>query len=180
MRGLSEKNRARVIFYSLFVGTVAFLAHRYWYSITVPIPTQDDEIREAVIYQDLDRRIWCGSGKCVCCMSFEGQGDPSDAFLARFHGRFRRKSECEHETVDRLSTRIISMIEIGRIERLGLLDAQVTVAVWCGPLCGSGATVRVHRTNDGWVVLEHRVGWVSRRWAGWRKLRFVGFALASG
>jgi len=167
MHPISRKNLYRVIFCSLFVGALLFLVHRYWYTMTVPIPVQEDDIREAVLHQGLGEQLAdCGPEKVICCISLEGKGDPTDVFLARFQGRFRKGSECEREKGSPLPTHVrtgkpVSIVEVGSVLWLGLTDARVSASVLCGPLCGLGVTVRIHRENNSWIVVERLVGWVS-------------------
>src|SRR5690242_2276980 len=73
----------------------AILADKYWYTMTVPKAVQEDDIREAAIRQGLGEQVAdCGPKGTVCCMSMRGIGDPSDAFLSRFQGQFRKGSDC--------------------------------------------------------------------------------------
>ena len=113
---MSRKNLGRVVFYSLFIGTLAWLGHKYWYTMTVPISVQEDDIREAVVLQSLgEQLVGCGPAS-ACCMSIDGKVDPTDAFLARFHGRFRKGSECERENKSPSAARMTLMIEIGNVQ----------------------------------------------------------------
>jgi len=166
MRTLHRKNICRLVFYSLFVGTLAFLVHRYWYTMTVSVPIQEDDIRTAVLKQGLGEQLaQCGPSKEICCMSLEGKGDPGDAFLARFQGQFRKGSECELEEPGPYFKHIetgkpASVIRIGSVQWFGPTHARVDVGLVCGPLCGVGGAFTIRWGSRGWTV-ESLERWVS-------------------
>jgi len=166
VRLLGWKYAGRAFVYSLLLGTLAFLAHRYWYVVTVPVPTQEDDIREAVLRQGLGEQYsGCGPGGEACCMSLEDRGDPSDAFLARFQGQFRKGSECELEKPGPYFRHIktgkpAARIKVSSVQWLGPTEARLEVGLVCGSLCGVGGTFAIHWTSDGWTV-ESLERWVA-------------------
>ena len=130
----------------LLLGLLAFLKHQYWYTMTVPIAAQEDDIREAVL-RDAFRGpiIQCGLGHDVCCMSLEGAGDPSDTLLLRLEGRYRKGSECQNGTP-------VSAVTVGKIRWVSRTNTLVTVRLYCGNLCGAAGEYSVYRDGDNWIV----------------------------
>ena len=146
--------------------SVAVLVSRYWYTMTVPKSVQEEDIREAVLRQGLGEQLaHCRPRQEVCCVSFEEVGDPSDFFLARFQGKFRKGSDCALEQARHLPTEsktgaLAQIVKFGRIQWRSRTEAEVFVSVSCVPLCGIGARFVVRRVLSAWLVESH-VGWVS-------------------
>ena len=145
----------------------AILGDKYWYTMTVPKPVQEDDIREAVTRQGLGEQLThCGPKGTACCMSIRGIGDPSDAFLGRFQGQFRKGSDCTYIEgngfipVEAKTGRAAATVEFGPINWRGRSAAELDVSVYCGLLCGVGGTFAARRERNGWIV-ESRVRWVS-------------------
>jgi hypothetical protein len=140
------KNLFRALLCFLLLVTLAFLVRRYWYMITVPIAAQEDDIREAVLRDAFNGPIIHCGGNDTCCVSLEGGGDPSDVFLARLNGRYRKGSECK-------KGRWASAVTVGRIKWNSRTEAELTVSLYCGNMCGFKGTYSVYRDNGNWIVM---------------------------
>ena len=156
MTKASLRKLARATWVLLLVpSSVAFL-DRYWYFLTVPRSTQEDDIRQAALNQGLGEQLaGCGKDGNICCLSLQGKHDPdstvsfeasldpSDSFLARFHGQFKKGSDCaidlkKRQYFDTKSVKPATLVEIGRVQWYSRTGAHIKAQFHCGELCGMG------------------------------------------
>lgn len=150
----------------LLAASLIFFVSTYWYSVVVPKPVQEDDIREAVLRQAFkDELANCGPEGEACCISIEGIGDPSVSLFARFRDQLKRGAECKVQEgtllpVEIKTGRSALIIHMGKVRWYARTRAEVNVSTYCGMLCGGGGIFDIHRESEGWVV-EARGRWVS-------------------
>lgn len=154
----------RAILLCALAASLVGLVNAYWYPLTVPKSVREGELRTLVLRQALREHLGnCGSPQRACCVSVQGMGDPSAAFLAQFNGQLTKGSECawrEFQPIEVKTGRPATIVNLTAVEWVGSLKAQLDGSFVCGGLCGVGVHFELHRWMSRWSA-RYRIGWES-------------------
>jgi hypothetical protein len=130
--------------------------------------TKEDAIEQTAM-REYFQSLNGGWRQGVFCVSVQDH-DPSDRWLMAFRNNVPpvvKRSNCgatmrsgvPGPVVEKQTRRPAFVFNIGRVQWLGLTDAEVSIGGYCGDLCGASATFDV--TWDWWGGC-----WVAYYWMG--------------